>query len=295
MGSDILARMRGLSILFSLALALTACDDTSTPDAGMDAGDGMFDAGLHLDAGLGDAGPADAGHGDAGVQDAGPADAGVQDGGSVERAGIIEGPCGVLDDELVDTTMSFVVRNTITFEERWSSEDSALVSEGARKILMDGTAGGSSGYSEAFAFEVLHRCEGAELIKSETEIVYDAAGGMTDMLVRMDDVPIGVSVTRAMTVTDGRTCMLGDTYAESEAHRILTSKLASIAASSMNVADDDRWVKQVLFVFADTPVHGDVLESVWTDLDPATRGDTVLFVSVSEGEDIFLYFEDRCS
>lgn len=292
MGSDILARMRGLSLLFSLTLALAACDDTSTPDAGMDAG-GMFDAGLHPDAGLPDAGNQDAGPADAGVQDAGPADAGDQDGGAVERAGIIEGPCGVLDDELVDTSMSFVVRNSMRFDAPWSAEDDALVSEGAREILMDGTAGGSSGYSEAFAFEVLHRCEGAELIKSETEIVYDPVAGRTDMLAELDGLKIGVSVTRAFTFVSE--CTRGDAYTEAAAASLLMDKLESIAESSMNVSAEDAWVKQILFVFADTATHADVFQSVWDGLDPVERGDTILFLSVSEGEDTFLYFEDRCS
>jgi hypothetical protein len=87
------------------------------------------------------------------------------------------------------------------FADRFSRADPVGVSAGAQEILAEGTAGGSSGYSEAFAFEVLHRCEGAELIKSETEIVYDTPGALTDILVRIDGMPVGVSVTRVVTVT----------------------------------------------------------------------------------------------
>ena len=50
--------------------------------------------------------------------------------------------------------------------------------------------------SETFAMEVLARCDGAELIKTETEIGYDPPSSKkTDLLVSFDDVRIGVSVT----------------------------------------------------------------------------------------------------
>lgn len=257
------------SLLLAFLSALAGCGEP-TPE--LDAGSDPVDAGAPLDA------SADAGAGD---PDGGPA-----------PAGRIDGSCGVLDDELTDTSMSFLIENTMTFDEPWSSADAERVSEGAREILMEGTAGGSSGYSETFAFEVLHRCEGAELVKSETEIVYDTEGSLTDILVRLDGMKVGVSVTRAVTVTGE--CARADTYDEADAEDLLTRKLMGIAESSMNVSEADRWVKQILFTFADTQAHADTLQAVWDGLDPALRGDTILFVSVSEGMDGFIYFEDRC-
>ena len=282
--SVILAPMRPFRIV-SLLTLLAACGGPAPgPDAGADSGPLLTDAAST---------PTDAGDpsSDAGA-DAGSAT--DPDAGSAPPAGVIEGACGVLDEELTDTSMPFYVENAMTFDEPWSSADADRVSEGAREILMDGTAGGSSGYSEAFAFEVLHRCEGAELIKSETEIEYDVEGSpKTDILVRIDDLPIGVSVTRAVTVVAA--CTRADTYPMDRATTLLTEKLEGIAASSANVSEADSWVKQILFVWADTEAHAETVRSVWEGLDTTLRADVVLFVSVSEGMDAFIYHEDRCS
>lgn len=282
-----------------LLLLAIGCDGGGgTVDAGFDAGRDAsmpVDAGT-LDAGVTDAG-ADAGAGsDAGLDAAVPVDAGtvdamVADGGGGPGVGVITGTCGVLDDELTDGSPYFF-ENVTTFEDGWSSMEAGLLSEGAREILLAGTAGGSSSYSEAFAFEVLHRCEGASLVKTETEIVYDATGAITDILVAIDGTRIGVSVTRAVTVTGA--CMRSDAYTEAAAEDILRRKLAGINESTLNVSEGDRWTKQVLFVFADTMAHAMTLRAVWDRLEPTLRADTILYVSVSEAVDAFLYFEDRC-
>ncbi len=264
-----------LLLAFSLVLGCDA--PSSAHDAGLDAG------AAH------DASPADAFVPDDAGTDAASPDAGSD--GGVELAGTITGTCGVLDDEVTAASPHFF-DDVITFDEPWTSADTDRISEGAREILEDGTAGGSSGYSEAFAFEVLHRCEGAALIKSETEIVYDAPGSITDILVEIDGHKVGVSVTRAVNVTGA--CMRADGYTEAVAEELLTRKLEGINESTMNVSEEDRWVKQILFVFADTATQAATLRTVWEGLDPTLRADTILWVSVSEGMDAFIYFEDRC-
>ena len=203
------------------------------------------------------------------------------------------GSCGVLDTELTDMAPHWV-ENVATFPEGWTLDRATELSAGAQQILAEGTAGGSSGYSEAFAFEMLHRCEGAGLVASETMIRYSVPmpGSITDILVEIDGLKIGVSVSRAVTVT-GR-CMRGDTYAMAEATRVLTQKLNGIRESSMLVAPEDRWVKQILFIYADTAAHAATLRTAWDALDPAIRADSVLYVSVSEEMDGFIYFQTSC-
>jgi hypothetical protein len=286
--SGIIARMRFASASLALATLFlaSACEGHDSADAGADASSAMPDARVVADAGR------DAGGEDASVAlDASPSLDGASADGGFDPAGTITGSCGVLDDEILDAS-PFFVDDVMTFDEPWTSADSDRVSEGARQILMNGTAGGSSGYSEAFAFEVLHRCEGAAFVKSETEIVYDTAGSITDILVAIDGQKVGVSVTRAVTVTGA--CMRDDTYTEAAAEELLTRKLAGINESTMNVSAADRWVKQILFVFADTAAHEATLRGVWDGLDEALRADTILYVTVSEGMDDFIYFEDRC-
>jgi hypothetical protein len=294
-----MALTRRTAISAAFALLLLGCDGAAPPiDAGRDAG---RDAAMGVDAGRPDAGASDAGASDGGLDggsfldaslDGGlEPDGGMLDGGSTPQVGTITGTCGVLDDELTSPSPYFF-DNVMTFEDVWSRMEAALLSEGAQEILLDGTAGGSSSYSEAFAFEVLHRCEGASLVKTETEIVYDTVGSLTDILVSIDGMRIGVSVTRAVTVTGP--CMRSGTYSEAAAEDILRRKLSGILESTRNVSAGDRWVKQILFVFADTMAHVEVARRVWERLEPELRADTILYVSVSEARDAFIYFEDRC-
>lgn len=203
------------------------------------------------------------------------------------------GTCGVLDTELTDAEPHWI-QNSATFPDGWNISRVMELSSGAQQILSEGTAGGSSGYSEAFAFEMLERCEGASLVASETMIRYSVGmpGSITDILVQIDGMKVGVSVSRAVTVTG--MCTRGDTYALSEATRILENKLNGIRESSMLVHPDYRWVKQILFIYADTEAHATVLRAAWDALDPEVRADTVMYVSVSEELDAFLYFETRC-
>ena len=66
------------------------------------------------------------------------------------------------------------MQNTIDFGDNpYDTSDYALLTAGGQEIIDDGNAGGSSLYSEVFAYEVLSRCEGAMLLKTETEVIYD--------------------------------------------------------------------------------------------------------------------------
>jgi hypothetical protein len=276
--------MRTLAFAFAALLLVAACDGSPGPDAGAPPGDAATaDAGVTVDAGPSDAGRADASAPDA-AADAGPADGGA-------AVGRIGGACGTLDAELTSPTPHFV-QATATYPDGWTADGAGLLSAGAQEILAEGTAGGSSGYSEAFAFEVLQRCEGASLVKSETEIEYTAEGASTDMLVAIDGTRVGVSVTRAVNVTGA--CTREDAYSEARARDLLADKLADVLESTANVAPADAWTKQILFVWADTATAAASLMSAWDALDASLRADTVIFVAVSEGMDAFLYFEDRC-
>lgn len=88
--------------------------------------------------------------------------------------------------------------------------------------------------------------------------------------------------------------MRADTFSETAAEDLLRRKLAGINESTRNVSAGYRWVKQILFVLADTMTHAATLFAVWERLEADLRADTILYVSVSEGLDAFIYFEDRC-
>ena len=258
-------------ILFVLLLAgctgPSMAVDAGAPDAGRN------DAGEVLDAGSLDAGIDAAAGEDAGAPDAGPG-----------PIGIVSGTCGELDDDELLSASPFLFENAMDFPMGFDEDrDAARLSEGGREILRDGNAGGSSLYSELFAFEVLHRCEGAALLATETEVRYDVEGKITDILVEIDGHRVGVSVVRAIAFP------FEDPYTVDQARTILESKLSDILESSANVSDEDRWVKQILSVIAYGPMHAESIAAAWATIDASIRADTILVVTVTNGDDAFIY------
>ncbi|MFZ9889686.1 MAG: hypothetical protein ACO3JL_19495 [Myxococcota bacterium] len=198
--------------------------------------------------------------------------------------GTVSGACGVLASEVPSPSPSFFV-NTLDFgTDPYDDVDEARLTDGGREILADGNAGGSSLLSEVFAYEVLARCEGATLLKTELEVEYtDPQGKITDLLVELAGERVGVSVTRAVTFPRDQP------YALSDAQELLEKKLSGILSSSANVAADDAWQKQILSVIAYAPAHAAVLEEALQGIDTSLQRDTIVYVTVSEGDDEFLY------
>jgi hypothetical protein len=198
--------------------------------------------------------------------------------------GDLAGMCGVLDDpELTGTTPS-IVHATLTFARRYNDPaDRPLLTIGGARMMATPNAGGSSGLSEAFAYEQLARCELAPLLKTETEIVYDTAGKITDLMVGIDGHKIGVSVTRAVAYP------FGQPYTLSAATMLLTRKLEDIQASTANVSAADRWEKQALAYMSWDDQSTAMLDQAWAGIDPAIKGDTILIITTTHGDDQFLY------
>ena len=229
-----------------------------------------------------------------------PTDA--RDAGADMRAGApplgeLRGECGVLDEELTDE-QSVLFRNVIDFgQDPYDPGERGRLSPGAREILDKGNAGGSSLLSEVFAYEVLWRCEGATLQKTETEVLYIdpvtgeettmPMGSITDLVVEIDGERLGVSVVRALAFP------FEDPYPRAEADRILRDKLEGIHESSRLVAPQDAWTKQILSVIAYTPQHADQIQASYMEMSEELRADTILYVTASEGDDGFLYFDER--
>lgn len=216
--------------------------------------------------------------------DAGLADTGALDaGGPLPGFGAISGLCGELDDELTSPLPSFF-DNEITFDMGYMMSNLQDLSPGAQTILAEGTAGGSSVLSEAFAYEVLYRCEGAVMLKTETKVEYDPVSSKkTDILVEIDGLRIGVSVTRAVGFPRDAP------YTVERSVELLTGKLSDILISSANVVPADAWTKQILHVVAYGPMHAESIRAAEALIAPEIRADTILWVTVSNGDDAFLY------
>ena len=306
-------------LLFAL---LAACSSDSSEKAesagsGADAADGQgetdgsgsgasADTSTEADAGSGDTGTSEdtaesadtttdsgSGSGDATVEDTAiepdSADDTASDGSGgptlpLPGFGNITGACGVIDEQLLSPDPSVIV-NAIDFgTDPWDNPaDLGLLTSGGQEMVADGNAGGSSLVSEIFSLEVLTRCEGATLVKTETEVVYDVSGSITDILVEIDGMKVGVSVTRAVGFPRDAA------YTEATASALLTRKLAGIQESTANVSAGDRWVKQILHVIAYADQHVAAMQAAYAALDPSVKADTILWVTRSDGDDEFIY------
>lgn len=281
------------------AVAADAVTDASAPDGGAadadvapsDTGgtveedtapgaDAEVTDGEATDAALADAADADDGAADA--PDASPDDVAAPEG-----FGVLGGACGDIDREELEASSGTTVRTTIDFGEDPfdEPEDVALLTDGGRAVLEAGNAGGSSLYSEVFAFEVLARCEGATLERTERTVLYreDYTGPITDLVVVIDGVRLGVSVTRAVGFPRDAP------YTVERAAALLEDKLGDIVSSTSGVDPSEAWSKQILHVIAYAEGHVEALEEALTTLDDATIADTIVLITESRGDDAFLY------
>jgi len=261
-------RSRALCVV---PLFLASCaSTTSTPR----------DAGIAFDAALA---PVDGGEGGAGEVDAADASA---DPARALLLGQVTGACGDVRAELTRATPS-LFENHLAFA-AGEAYGKASLSPGGQRMFDTPNAGGSSLESEVISFEVLRHCEGATLLKTETEIAYappDDAGPSTisDVLVEIDGRKVGLSVTRAYRPAS-------QTMSDADVKELIERKLVGINRSTVRVLPADRWVKQVLHVFAVTPAAVEAVKRVYAALDASTKGDTVVLLTRTTGGG-FLYCE----
>lgn len=202
--------------------------------------------------------------------------------------GAIRGDCDVLDDELI-SVMPGLFYTTIDFASLYTDADLSMLTQGGQKLVTDDNAGGSSRLSEAFAYEVLERCEDAVLLKTETEIVYANESKKTDFLAELDGLKIGVSVTRAMSFP------FDAPFPQRRAEELLTKKLGDILLSSESVSAEDKWTKQILAILAYGPDHSAAINAAYASLDAQLRADTLVLVIQSDGADEFIYCNGPCN
>lgn len=201
---------------------------------------------------------------------------------SASPFGLVSGSCGVLTPTDFHAPGPLALRNAIDFGDR--GFDEARISAGGAEILADGNLGGSSIHSELVSFEVLAACEQAELLKTEGEITYrDGGGKKTDLLLRIDALTIGVSVTRAYGYPPE------NPYTYDQAFDLLSGKLSDVLLANANVAPEDNWEKQILHVIAYEAEHAAQILAAFEHIDRATKADTIVIVTVTDGDDAFIY------
>ena len=156
------------------------------------------------------------------------------------------------------------------------------MSPGGQTLFDTPNAGGSSTESEAMSFEMLHHCDGAKLLKTETQILYQppsttAPNTISDILVEIDGKKVGVSVTRVYKPAS-QPPMTDDAV-----KALLEKKLVGIKRSSERVLPQDKWVKQVLHVFTVNKVGTDAVARVLKNISAADRADTIVLVTQTTG------------
>jgi len=192
------------------------------------------------------------------------------------------GDCGPLDATEILSPNPYSFDNSLDFGA--SAFDYTALSPGGKKVHDDGNLGGSSLFSEIFSYEVLYRCELAKLLKTEAEVGYaDVGGKKTDLLVEIDGYKVGVSVTRAFIYPPGTP------YTVTLAQGLLEKKLGDILLSTQNVLPADAWKKQMLHVLAYDKQHRDALAQAYPLVSASTRADTLVMVTVTDGNDAFVY------
>jgi hypothetical protein len=212
------------------------------------------------------------------VDDGGTRDIGRNDDAATDGFGVLSGELGVITSTVLSSQLPSAFTNTIDFGTSVFTPD--VLSPDAQAIRAS-NPDGSSGRSEAMAFEVLHRAEGAVLLKTGDQIAYDTAAAGVDFLVEIAGHKVGVSVTRAF-------APIGDFLPEAAA-ALLTRKLMDILLASASVSAADEWSKCILYLMAQSGHDRDVVLAAYTQLDAALKASTVLLVTVSDGEDAFLY------
>mmetsp|Transcript_12425 Transcript_12425/g.11031 ORF Transcript_12425/g.11031 Transcript_12425/m.11031 type:complete len:388 (-) Transcript_12425:78-1241(-) len=179
------------------------------------------------------------------------------------------------------------IRNS--FETKLNPEQ-IRISNGAKRLMFSENAGGASELSEGFSFEVLKKCFGAKLLKTEMEIKYMWFNHWkkTDYSVKIGNNVIGVSVTRAMKYQG--------LFNKQDAIKLLTKKLNGVIESTEGVLDCHKWQRQILHIWAtdkyiETILHETLLELLFDQ--PELVGDTVVIVTVASEEMWWLFYQDK--
>ncbi len=196
--------------------------------------------------------------------------------------GAIGGACGVLDDAEWSSSSPFLFRNVLDLGT--AAFEATKLSPGGQTILAEGNLNSGSLHSEIFAYEILYRCELAKLLKTEKTVSYaNPNGKRTDFLAEIDGRPLGVSVVRAYHYP------ASNPYTEAEAKTLLESKLGDLPLSRANAKPPDTWSRSILSVLAYNAQYADVVESAWAKLGATLKGDSILVVTVTDGEDGHIY------
>ncbi|KAF9433648.1 hypothetical protein BGZ76_009168 [Entomortierella beljakovae] len=156
-------------------------------------------------------------------------------------------------------------------------------SEDAMRMLNTPNAGGSSLLSEVLSCEMLSRCLGATLAKTEMEIQYlFAYQPITDYTITLPNLSprmhVGVSVTRAFAFKGA--------YRKVDCRKLLWKKLSGILASSRNVIGE-RFFKQILHVWVPNGKVARTVQATYKSMPIEVTRNTIVIISVVNASWVF--------
>ena len=122
----------------------------------------------------------------------------------------------------------------------------------------------------------------AEDLSGQIAAITGAASGIGLACARRL-IAAGVSVARAFQYPPGTPLSF------SEARRVIAGKLSDIHDSTANVQPPWQWNKQILHVLAYDDVARDSVLAALATIDAGVRGDTILYITITDGNDAFIY------
>ncbi|KAF9952244.1 hypothetical protein BGZ72_006418 [Mortierella alpina] len=151
------------------------------------------------------------------------------------------------------------------------------------RMLTTPNAGGSSLLSEVLSLEMLSRCLGAHLAKTEMEIGYlFVSQPITDYSITLPNLSprlhVGVSVTRAFAFQGA--------YNRAECRQLLWKKLSGILASTKNLVNE-RFFKQILHVWVPNGKVARTVQATYKSLPTEVTRNTVVIISVVNAPWVF--------
>lgn len=162
------------------------------------------------------------------------------------------------------------------------------MSQSGNLILTEPNAGGNSVFSEVLSFEILHRCFGAQLLKTEMQIDYFFDNSKkTDYSVLLNAKKIGVSVTRAFHFQGDKN------YMDLDARMLLRKKLNGVICSTDSVSESDSWEKQILHVFVRSERVAQILTQEYRKMRSIYKSNTIVLITIAEDVNC-IFFERSC-
>jgi len=163
------------------------------------------------------------------------------------------------------------------------------LSKGAQRLLFEENAGGQSELSEAFSFEVMRQCFGAQLLKTEMSIAYWWPNWKkTDYSCKVQGITLGVSVTRAM--------KYNGVFTRRDGRNLLRKKLFGINESTKGVLERDEWQRQILHIWATDAYIEAILQKLFLEMvfnEPELVQNTVIIVTVACEDSWWIFYQNK--